>query len=393
MRRISLILLFLSIFLILPAVAESVQGEPIIVGETITLKSEIMGEDRRILISQPVNGQNNGPLPVLYLLDGPGHFTHTTGIIDFMAGVGIAPRMMVVGIANTDRTRDLTPATSDTSGNFPTAGGADKFMSFLTDELMPYVESNYQTRPYKILVGHSFGGLFAVNAFLNYPESFNAFVAISPSMWWDNERLANDAPEKVKAATDLQRFLYVTVGNEGPRMQDPTERLVETLKAQTNDNLQWGYLHMPDETHGTIPHRTTYDALEKLFSTWRMPQEVARNGTLEDYDKHFARLSKRFGYEIPTPENAVNQLGYRYIGAKDYDEAIRVLKRNVAKYPASSNVYDSLGDAYDAAGKIQLAHDSYKMAYEKGKATNNANTAIYKQNYERLKAKLATAGK
>lgn len=388
-----LISIFLTTVFCLTVAANSDNGQPIVVGKTVQITSDILGEERTIWISQPVNAPNAGPLPVLYLLDGPGHFTHTTGIVDFMAGVGIAPRMLVVGIANTDRTRDLTPATSDTSGNFPTAGGADKFMSFLTSELMPYVEQNYQTLPYKVLVGHSFGGLFAVNAFLHHPRSFDAFIAISPSMWWDNQRLAKEAPAKISAGTNLQRFLYITVGNEGPRMQDPTEELVEALKTRANSNLVWHYKHMPDETHGTIPHRTTYDAMELLYQSWQLPQQIAQEGTLQEIDAHYAELSKRFGYQITTPENVVNDLGYRYIGDNDFEEAIRVLKRNVEAYPQSANVYDSLGDAYDAAGQPKKARDSYKMAYQKAKATNHANTGIYLQNYQRLKAQLAESGK
>ena len=147
---------------------------------------------------------------------------------------------------------------------------------------------------------------------------------------------------------------------------------------------------MENETHGSIPHRTTYNALEKLYMDWRLPLEIARTAILADFDTHFEGLSRKFGYEIITPELTVNRLGYRYLGTKEMAEAIAVFKRNVAVYPKSVNVYDSLGDAYDAAENFELALKNYEIAYKNALKTSHPNLQIYKNNFERLQKKLAS---
>ena len=177
MRKLLLTVSFL--ILTVNLFAGTNDSKPFVIGETITLKSDILNEDRQILISKPAGyDQSSMKYPVMYLLDGNAHFHHTTGIIQFLWSIGNMPQMIVVAIPNTQRTRDLTPATSDTSSRLQNAGGADNFLKFIRRELMPHVESNYRTQPYKLLVGHSFGGLFAVNTLLTHPESFDAYVAI-----------------------------------------------------------------------------------------------------------------------------------------------------------------------------------------------------------------------
>ena len=386
-----LVLFITVVFLSTSLLAGTNDSKPFVIGETITLKSDILNEDRQILISTPAGyDQSSAKYPVMYLLDGNAHFHHTTGIIQFLTSVGNMPQMIVVAIPNTQRTRDLTPATSDTSSRFRNAGGADDFLKFITRELMPHVESNYRTQPYKLLVGHSFGGLFAINTLLNRPDFFDAYVAISPSLWWDTQRLIDDAKPFLQSNSGLKKFLFVTLGNEGGNMLPAAQAFVQVLKRHAPVGLEWQYDHMENETHGSIPHRTTYNALEKLYTNWRLPVEIARTANLNDFDAHFEKLSKEFGYEIITPEGPVNLLGYRLLGEKKMEEAIAVFKRNVEVYPESVNVYDSLGDAYDAAEEFGLALKNYEIAYSKARHLSHPNLPVYKNNFERLQKKLAS---
>ncbi|TFH66787.1 MAG: alpha/beta hydrolase [Gemmatimonadales bacterium] len=103
--------------------------------------------------------------------------------------------MIVVAIPNTgDRTRDLTPAseTEHAGTGFPTAGGADRFLGFLADELIPHIDSTYRTETFRVLVGHSIGGLFATHALLTRPDLFRGYVAISPILWWNRKSLVDE---------------------------------------------------------------------------------------------------------------------------------------------------------------------------------------------------------
>ncbi|MEJ2582656.1 MAG: alpha/beta hydrolase-fold protein, partial [Acidobacteriota bacterium] len=159
------------------AIGSAHGGEPITIGETITIQSKILDEERTILVSTPAGyDQSSQRYPVLYMTDGDAHFTHTRGTVDFLVRNGLMPEVIVVGVTNTDRTRDLTPnhIASRTIGErvfeSPTSGGAPKFLIFFEKELFPYVDEHYRTNPMRLFSGHSFGGLFALNAFFSKPE-------------------------------------------------------------------------------------------------------------------------------------------------------------------------------------------------------------------------------
>ncbi|HUI66437.1 MAG TPA: alpha/beta hydrolase-fold protein, partial [Bacteroidota bacterium] len=201
------------------------QGSQITIGETAVLHSDVLREDRQLLICMP-RGYRHSDMryPVIYLLDGDAHVLHVTGIADFLSREGLMPQAIVVGIPNTDRVRDLSPATSDTGSEFKSAGGADRFLKFLTSELAPYIEAHYRTEPYKILIGHSLGGLFAVHAMLKEPGSFNVSLALSPSLWWNKQAEIAAAQEFVKSHKRFKNFLYLTLGNENDQMRNPIER-------------------------------------------------------------------------------------------------------------------------------------------------------------------------
>ena len=373
-----------------PTLAEAVT--PIVIGEGMTIHSEILGEDRALLIHKPAAyDRTSAAYPVLYLLDGDAHFHHTTGIINFLSSVGRMSPMLVVALPNTDRTRDLTPALSTDDERFPTAGGADNFLAFITDELMPFVEANYRTAPYKVLVGHSFGGLFAVHALLTRPEAFDAYLSISPSLWWDNKALLPKAEAFFEAHEDLRGFLYMTIANEGGAMLASAWGMAGILEEKAPDGFAWHFNLMEEETHGSIPHRTTYDALEALYADWNIQNagQLFDEGGLAALDAHYAALSEKFGYEIITPEAMVNQMGYRLMGQQKPEEAIAVLSRNVEVYPASPNVYDSLGDGYDANEQFEEAKASYEKACTMGHAANDPNTQVYCGNVERMAKKMS----
>ncbi len=202
----------LTILVLWTVAAMSGASEPITIGETITLKSKIMGEERTILVSTPPGyGMGSERYPVLYMTDGDQHITHTRGTVDFLAANGLMPQLIIVGVANTDRTRDLTPTrveTREVNGlvmQNPTSGGAATFLDFFERELFPYIDDHYRTLPMRLFSGHSFGGLFALNAFFERPEMFRAVLAISPSLNWDDDLSIRQATSFLQERSGRQR--------------------------------------------------------------------------------------------------------------------------------------------------------------------------------------------
>ncbi|MGB7923912.1 MAG: alpha/beta hydrolase-fold protein [Pyrinomonadaceae bacterium] len=364
----------------------------------LTIKSETLNEERVILVSTPPGYERgNQRYPVLYMTDGDAHMLHTTASMAFLARNGRIPEMIIVGITNTDRTRDLTPTNAtfpppDGAPNqFPTSGGADKFLKFIETELIPKIESQYRVQPYRILAGHSFGGLFTVHALVSRPELFNAYIAVSPSLNWDNDVVLKRAEEFFKGRKEWNRTLYVTLGNEPGGIYEGFKRFKKILAQYQPKGFEWEAAHMEDEDHGSVVLRSHYFGLRKVFAEWQMPRDPATGviaGGLPAVEAHYAKLSQKYGFTVPVPEPLINQLGYQLLGAGKTEEAIAAFKANVERYPASANVYDSLAEAYERSGRLEMARPNYEKAYALGKENSDPNVALYKTNMERVVGKL-----
>ena len=324
---------------------------------------------------------------VIYLLDGPDHFHHMTGIVRFLAQEGVIPDMIVVAVANTNRTRDLTPKTDSSDVEFSKSGGADRFLQFLTEELMPYVQKNYRTDPYKILIGHSFGGLFAIHTMLNNPDAFNAYIAVSPSLWWNQWEEVKHAESFLKAHPDFKKSLYVTLGHEGDQMQNPMDSFVTVLKNYAPPGFLWKYNSMNKENHSTTPHRSIYDGLEWMYEGWALTQTDVNSG-LSGLERHYAQLSEKFGYAMEPSEALVNTFGYGLLRNVQFTEAIKVFQFNIRKHPESANVYDSMADAYEFIDELDLALQNCEQACKNSKKISDPNLPFYKKHLENVKKKI-----
>jgi predicted alpha/beta superfamily hydrolase len=351
----------------------------IYLGKTITLKSKILNEDRPIFISTPEGYDNSDQkYPVLYLLDAGTHFLHTTGIAQFLSRAGRIPQMVIVAIPNTNRNRDFTPSQTD---EMPNSGGANNFLDFTKEELIPYVKNNYRIQPYSILFGHSLTGMFALHSFASRNELFNAYIIASPYLMYDNEIVLNTLESFAKNSPSLNNSLYITVGNE-PDYFPSLKKLAALLDNCSLPDSGWKYVKMESEDHGSVPHKTIYDGLEFIYSNWRVTDDLLAKG-IDTVDEHYKMLSDKFGYEIDIPEFLLNQLGYRYLNQNLIKEAIKIFKRNIKNYPNSANVYDSMGDAYFAADQFDNAKKNYSLAVQIGKESSDPNLQIYKNNLER----------
>ena len=354
----------------------------------LAIKSETLGEERVILVQTPASYANGKQrYPVLYMTDGATHLAHTAATIEFLARNGRIPEVIIVAITNTDRTRDLTP-TKATLPNpagqpipLPTAGGADKFLKFIETELIPSIESDYRVEPYRVFSGHSFGGLFALHAFLTRPEVFNAYISVSSTMHWDNHLLSRKAEAFFKERKELNRTLYFTLANEGGEAKVGYERFKAILSKNTPKGFSWGAALMEDEDHGSVVMPSHYAGLRKVFEGWQPTGNVAG---LPQIEAHYKKLSAKFGYTVLLPEAMMNLFGYQLVGLGKQEEALAVFKLNVKNYPQSANVYDSLAEFYEKTGKLDLAKPNYEKAVELGTQTNDPNLPVYKINFERV---------
>jgi len=394
MKKTIFTVLVLTFFVLTNAQADN----RITIGTIDTVSSTILNEKRKILVYVPKSSSNNAltkqTYPVVYLLDGDAHFSSAVGMIQYLSqvnGNSFCPEMIVVGISNTARTRDLTPTKS---GDDPflkyisnvavqSSGGGEAFISFIEKELMPYIESKYPTQPYKMLIGHSFGGLTVMNALVNHTKLFNAYVAIDPSMFWDNLNFLN-VTKKGLAKKDFNgTTLYLviaktldqdidikklikdtTVESRGMRSILEMDQFIKTRKPK---GLKYASKYYENDTHNSVPLIATYDALRYIFADYafKLENKDVLDSTV-DLAKKFAlryqKISNIFGYEVKPPETEINMYGYRFIQRKQFKKAEGFFKLNMSNYPESFNVYDSYGDFYLAIGDKAKAIEKFKKA-------------------------------
>ncbi|MGP0020556.1 MAG: alpha/beta hydrolase-fold protein [Candidatus Sulfotelmatobacter sp.] len=403
MRFIARHRIFLAIGLLsLAATAQDITPP---IPQKLTLHSKILNEDRPIWVRTPRGyDQGTSPFPVLYLTDGPNHINEIGSTIDFLVENGRMPPLIVVGIGNTDRTRDLTPTHWDqkhfdgTIETNPTSGGGDRFIDFIQKELIPEIETHYRTARYRIFAGHSYGGLLAIHILITRPDMFNAYIAVSPSLQWDDLRTVRLAKDFFAAHTELDKTLFFSLANEGDTpnpMGDGFQQFQKILKARAPKDFRWDSARYHDEDHGSTVLRAHYAGLCTVFADWQFQRDPTGLpvGGLDGLEKHYRELSARYGYTVPVPEDLLNGFGYRLMDAKKFDEAITVFRRNVALYPGSAHVYDSLGEGYENAGKLDLAVENVQTAIAVGTKTADPNLDYYKDHLKRVTAAKAAKKK
>ena len=149
-----------------------------------------------------------------------------------------------------------------------TSGGGRPFLNFIKNELMPYIEANFKTQNYNILIGHSLGGLLALNSFMDSDTPFNAFISIDPSIWWD-EKLMVEKTNNIPTAS-FEKKLYIATANQGEsnyeRNKKRHDRLFELLvqKSQQPELLNIHYFE--NENHRSVPFQAIYDGLKFVYS-------------------------------------------------------------------------------------------------------------------------------
>ena len=383
MKRSRIIFVTILFFLTANLVNAQEAVERIALGHTLKIKSTALGEDRNVFVYLPEGYfESENKYPVLYLLDGAEHFHHGSGIVQFLSTNGLMPQTIVVAIPNIARMRDFTPTVEKGREN---AGGADNFLNFVQNELIPVVDTKYRTQQYRILFGHSLTGMFSVYTFVTRPTLFNAYIAASPFLQYDEGIVIKKANELLTKKSVDKRILYLTLGDE-PTYVESMDKFTSILKEIDAPGLEWKYIIMKMENHGSIPHKTIYEGLEFIFSGWQIPADKAND--LTTILNHYRSLSDKFSFSVSPPEFLLNRLGYQLLGNEEYVKAIEVFQTNVKIYPNSDNVYDSLGDAYEQSGELKLAAKNYSIAVEKGEKVGSQNLAIYKANLERVQASL-----
>jgi predicted alpha/beta superfamily hydrolase len=386
-------------------VSLNVSAEVINIGEKFSIDSKILGEQREYWISLPDSYKKNGfkKYPVFYFLDADqNHFFQTfSGMVKQMGSDASPqiPEMIFVGITmgvGSKRYFDATPtASTDQYGGQKNdsikTGGASKFLKYLQQELIPHIDTTYSTSSYRLLSGYSVTGMPVIQALYTMPKTFNGYIAVDPSIWFDNHVMLRRTENFIKNTELHKRRLFLAsshrVGVVYPK-ENYTLELIEKMNVTSKEGLDFGsVIYGIEENHQSMPVLSFYKGLRHIFDGYMIDEET-RFRPANELKSHFQKLSEKLGSNFFLNEGLVQYFGYDNLyntqfGKVNINQAIEYFKLNVENYPESSNAWDSLGEGYLVNGKYTLALSAYKKALEL--SPNNKSVKVQIEKIELLK--------
>ena len=371
------------IFLLVLNIGVSQKNKDIVIGKEITMFSDTLNQERTILMHFPksYNDTIYAPknYPLLFLLDAQEHFQLATGIINFMSNrldSKLIPEFIIIGINSENRIADYTPTNStinpegDFVDEFKVSGSSNEFLSFIEYELLPKIINDYRTLPFKILTGHSLGGLIAASDFISDGSLFDGYIAIDPSLWWDNGLLTKIVESsEFNQVEHSTKKMYISGANNSNSTLDTTamrinqEKFYKAIKSKENIASKVKYEIFENEDHGTVPLSSFYKGLQFIFENYKM------NGMLgapaNDIQEHFNNISKTIGLKLRPEERVIDILGNYFLkSTKEIEKAISYFELNVTNYPNSYHAYYSLANAESSNGQLAKAKRNYEKSLE-----------------------------
>jgi predicted alpha/beta superfamily hydrolase len=373
------------IFIMLVFYASAQTKREIITADVVTINSQILSEERTVWVYNPANKNESKTYPVIYVLDGASHFKSVVAMVEYLSEANVIPPMIVVGILHSNRMKDLTPTIEDSIADSrgENSGGGENFISFIKTELFPAIEAKYSTAPYRILMGHSVGGLTVINTLIHHKDLFNAYVSIDTSLWWDKHKLLKESQAVLATDNYTNKKLFLAIANRMEKgvdtsavQKDTTENtelirynleLIRSIKNNQQNKLKFDHKYYADDNHSSVSFIAEYDALRFIFNYYKfdlyasyLENAEIRLDTL--IDAHYKNVSEQLGYNLKPAEDLVNGLAYFSLKAKQFTKAQYLFKMNVANYPGSANAFDSLGDFYMETGDKVNAVQCFRKA-------------------------------
>ncbi len=359
----------------------------VVIGHEIELPSPALGRPMRLRVYLP-EGYSiaSSRYPVLYTFQS--YFHHVSGVARYLAGMNLAPEMMVVSVESYS-SADLSPEPLAPDRE---SGGAEGFVRFLGDELVPFIDDRYRTQPYRLLYSGSFGGGFVVYVALTRPETFHAYLASTPAIDYEGQsRLIGERAEGwLKEGEFHHRYLFLAV-EDAPALVETLEVLIAVMRRAAPPELVWEYHHWPEEDHGTIPHRAVFQGLRRAFARWsELPEEVVAGGadTIRAYQR---QISEWYGYGIGISRGALFRAAYGLLSG-DPEQAAGIATLLTRNYPQDPFGHRLLGTAFEQDGRLDLAFKAYERAHALAVETASPHLSVFVESLASVRRQIDAAG-
>ena len=335
-------------------------GYPISVGTYRVLHSNILNEERLLFIHLPENyEQTQIRYPVLYLfyVDIYNYFTEAASIAERLGGTGEMPPLIIVGVANTNRYRDLLPAKSR---RIAESGGAENFLRFFEEELIPHIDKTYRTKNFRIVAGPQAAAVFTLYALITRPNLFQATISENPFMNPDNAEYLFPLAERLFAeTTSLKHFLYIKCEkNESPQDLEYARRFAELLGTKKPAGFRTKVEFREPSGYFITPVPFS-EALRSLFASYKLPADF-QTTSLQDILDYYKKCSEEYGFEVNPPDLMLTFEGDKLRRQGNAREAIKIFQYQLTMNPKSLNALIQLGEAYRGVGEFAEAKKYYK---------------------------------
>ena len=352
------------------------------IGNRYKTQSSTLKEERTLLIHTPASYKgSNKKYPVIYVLDGNNHFSHSINAATLLAENERMPESIIVAIPNNEGTRGRDLGRE-----------RDNFKKYIKNEVIPFVNKKYRASKHKTIFGHSMAGAFVLNYLATEPTLFDNYIAASPVIQIFNSELLEKFHSLFSTGKTLNKSLYLTITEkeaEGERATEAMNKFVALLEKEAPKTLRWKYDFIQNQIHMTTPYLTIYKGFTEVFYDFQSPtytgfKDYTNRGGMAQLKSYYANRAIKYQSKNVIPVNTLRRLASVLLNDHQENLAIKLLQQNTKTHPESIGAFNSLARVYERLNKPSEAKDTFQKALSLAEKQGSSNTSYFKRQLTRI---------
>lgn len=336
-----------------------------------TIFSNKLNEDREITIGLPPSYEKhpNQKFPIFVLLDGDFLFDPFQGALSYGYYWDDLPEVIIIGVSQNKNNERETDCMVDETTGLPSEKG-ESFFEFIGMELLPYIQKNFRTAPFKMIAG-----LDTTAGFLNlylYKDNpvFDAYISMSPEL---PTRMEENIPERLAAIQKPLFYYHSSADGDLKKMRNRILALDEAAKKVNKETLNYRFDDFKGASHYSLVLNSIPSALYQIFSVYQPISTVEFNekiailpsGYVDYLIKKYDVIDKSFALKLPIRLNDFKAIEAAILKNKAYDEFDKLSQLARKNYPKSMLSDYELAQMYEKKGDNARAVKSYLAAFQR----------------------------